>query len=245
VFPRSCAGCGSGPWPFCRGCAAGLEPLGPPWCRRCGRPSPIDVDACRDCPPPPIASARSAFAYRGPARQAVRRLKFSGWRGVGDALARAVVALGPPPADAVTWVPLASRRRAERGFDQARVLAGALARALDTPLGAYVRRVRPTAPQARRSRTERFDAMAGAFAPLPRRRAPATVLLVDDVLTTGATAAACAAALEEAGAGAIHLLTACRSFSDRAARVAAPGPPSLYSRPCSRPGLWLPGEPPR
>jgi len=173
------------------------------------------VDTCRDCPPAPIVSARAAFAYRGPAREAVHRLKFSGWRGVGEALARALVALGPPAADAVTWVPLAPRRRAARGFDQAQVLALALARELDLPSAAFVRRRSAAGTQARRAREERFATMAGAFAPLRRRPSPPTLLLVDDVLTTGATAAACAAALADAGAQTIHLLTACRSFSDR------------------------------
>jgi ComF family protein len=196
-----------------------LVPLGPPWCRRCGRPSATDVERCGDCPQGPITSARAAFAYRGPARDAVHRLKFSGWRGVGDALAAALAALGPPPADAVTWVPLAPRRRAERGFDQARVLARALARELGLPAAAFVRRTMATAPQSRRTREERLHAMAGAFACIPHRPPPARVLLVDDVLTTGATASACAAALLDGGARDVHLLTACRSFTDR-----PPGP---------------------
>jgi ComF family protein len=183
----------------------------------------VDVDACRDCPPAPISSARSAFAYRGPAKDAVHRLKFSGWRGVGEALAQAVVALGPPPADAVTWVPLARRRRAERGYDQAQVLARALGRELGLPSDAFVRRIRTTGRQARRTREERLRAMAGAFAPLGRGgSAPSSVLLVDDVLTTGATAAACAEALVAAGARAIHLVTACRSFSDVGRGVRSP-----------------------
>jgi len=224
LFPRVCAGCGTGPWPFCGVCADALIPLQPPWCRRGGRPSAAAVESCRDCPPASIASVRSAFAYRGPARAAVHRLKFSGWRGVGEALAAAIAALGPPPADAVTWVPLASRRRAERGFDQARVLAQALARELDLPAAAFLRRTTATAPQSRRTRDERLRAMAGAFAPVPRRPPPARLLLVDDVLTTGATASACAGALLEAGAREIHVLTACRSFSDRGAdRPPGPG----------------------
>lgn len=133
---------------------------------------------------------------------------------MGEALAAAVAALGPPPADAVTWVPLARRRRAERGFDQARVLARALARELDLPAVALVRRTTATTPQSRRTREERLRAMHGAFAPASGRPAPARILLVDDVLTTGATVSACAAVLCEAGAREIHVLTACRSFSD-------------------------------
>jgi competence protein ComFC len=133
---------------------------------------------------------------------------------VGEALAAAVAALGPPPADAVTWVPLARRRRAERGFDQARVLARALARELDLPAVALVRRTTATTPQSRRTREERLLAMHGAFESASSQPAPARVLLVDDVLTTGATASACAAVLSEAGAREIHVLTACRSFSD-------------------------------
>jgi ComF family protein len=219
LFPRACAGCGAGPWPFCEPCTRALVPLRPPWCSRCGRPSPADVDRCRDCPPPPITSARSAFAYQGPAKDAVRRLKFSGWRGVGEALAGALAALDPPPADAVSWVPLARERRVERGFDQAAVLARALARELGLPSGAFVRRTRETAPQSRRTREERLRAMTDAFARIPGTPAPERLLLVDDVLTTGATASSCAAALLEAGAREIHLLAACRSFTDR-----PPGP---------------------
>jgi ComF family protein len=215
LFPRACAGCGAGPWPFCETCTGALVPLEPPWCRRCGLPSVTDLDGCRDCPPAQVASARAAFVYRGPARAAVHRLKFSGWRGVGEALAAALAALGPPPADAVTWVPLAPRRRAERGFDQARVLARALGRELGLPTAAFVRRTKATAPQSRRGREERLRAMAGAFAGIPHRPPPLRLLLVDDVLTTGATASACAAALLEAGAREIHLLTACRSFTER------------------------------
>ena len=223
LFPRACAGCGAGSWPFCERCADALVPLQPPWCRRCGRPAPTEVDSCRDCPPAPIDSARSAFVYRGPARDAVHRLKFSGWRGVGEALAAAVAALGPPPAGAGSGVARARRRRAERGFDQARVLARALARELDLPAVALIRRRTATTPQSRRTREERLRAMHGAFASASRRPAPARVLLVDDVLTTGATVSACAAVLSEAGVREIHVVTACRSFSDR--RSGADRPP--------------------
>jgi predicted amidophosphoribosyltransferase len=127
VFPRRCAGCADGPWPFCERCRDQLIPLSPPWCRRCGRPAETPVPDCADCPPPPVSSARSPFLYDGPARQAVHRLKFSGWRDVGSALASAIAACEDlPAADVITWVPLARRRLSDRGYDQARVLASGL-----------------------------------------------------------------------------------------------------------------------
>ena len=161
-----------------------LRPLAPPWCERCGSPSILPVPACGDCPPPPLDSTRAAFVFEGPARRAIHRLKFSGWRDVAAAMADAMAAVGPPAAaDVVTWVPLARGRRAERGYDQARALAVALAHRLDLPAVRLLRRPVATGPQARRSGEERRAAMHGAFRAV--RPVPQRVLVVDDVLTTG------------------------------------------------------------
>src|SRR5205085_9665718 len=92
-------------------------------CRRCGRPTDVPMSYCLDCPPPPIAVARSPFLFRGPVRSAVHRLKLAGWRAVADALGDAMAAVNVFRADAVTWVPLSRLRLAERGYDQARSLA--------------------------------------------------------------------------------------------------------------------------
>ena len=236
VFPARCAGCGDGPWPFCDDCVRGLVALEPPWCERCGQPRPVTVPRCIDCPPDPVAGARAPFLYTGPARRAIHRLKFSGWRHVADALALAMVEVGPAHADAVTWVPLGRRRLAERGYDQAHALARAVAVRLRLPLIRCTRRVIATGPQARRSGEERRAAMVGAFA--PRREAPVgRILLVDDVLTTGATAASCARAVIEAGGREVVLLTAARASARHGGR--------RYTRSGSQPGLWLPGDIPR
>jgi predicted amidophosphoribosyltransferase len=155
-----------------------------------------------------------------------------------------MVAAGAPAADAVTWVPLARRRLAERGYDQARALAIAVGARLDLPVVRLTRRAVATAPQARRPGEERRKAMRGAFEPLAHPSVPARVLLVDDVLTTGATAAACAEALTTSGVRDVALLTAARAFAGKGPGEHA-GEHRGYTRSGSQPGLWLPGEPPR
>ncbi|TMK46570.1 MAG: ComF family protein [Actinobacteria bacterium] len=228
LFPNRCAGCGSGPWPFCAGCVAQLVALSPPWCERCGVPWSGARPRCPECPPAEIDLARAPFLFHGPARHAVHRLKFAGWRPVAAALGGAMVAVWPPSAepDAVTWVPLSRRRLSERGFDQARALAEAVSAASSVGTVPLLERTLDLPPQARRRGEERRAAMAGAFRPVGP--CPARVILVDDVLTTGATAGACARALREAGARHVTVLTAAR---------AVPAPlPARYTRGGLTPG---------
>jgi len=109
-------------------------------------------------------------------------------------------------------VPLHPRRRRERGFNQAELLAGELSAGtgLEVASGALVRR-KDTAPQAGLSAAQRRENVAGAFAVRKRAQiADRVVVVVDDVLTTGATALACARALREGGAGEVRLLAAAR-----------------------------------
>jgi competence protein ComFC len=224
LFPRRCAGCGSGPWPFCRRCRAGLVVLGEPRCERCGAPSPRPVSRCRDCPPLSIAIARAPFGFEGPVRRAVHRLKFGGWQAVAEALAEAMARTWSGetwPADVVTWVPLSRERLAVRGYDQARGLVRAVAPRIGISAEPLVRRVGDPGPQARRGGLARREAMRGVFA--PAMDVSGRVLLVDDVLTTGATAGACADALLAGGASSVGVLTAARSVSS----ARRPGPPIL------------------
>ncbi len=222
LFPRRCAGCSGAGVPFCLACSAELVPLRPPGCRRCGTPMERSVDACPDCPPLEISWSRAAFLYEGSVRRALLRVKFDGARSTAEAFAPAIARLldGSRPPDVVTWVPLGRRRRRARGFDQAEVLARAMAGAASLPMAGLLRRVVDTPPQARRSASERRLGFAGAFVAVAR--APARVLVVDDVLTTGATAAECARVLRAAGALEIGVITVARSLG-------GPRPPRCYT----------------
>jgi len=220
LFPRACAGCGAGSWPFCPACWTALALFQPPWCARCGRPLEVSVDRCADCPPGDLAWVRSAFLYEGPARRGLMRLKFASLRSLAEAFSPWMVqalARSPPPGDGLgvdlthvlTWVPLGRGRKRARGFDQAEALTRALSRRLRLPMQPLLRRTKETDPQARRRGADRRLALAGAFEPVVDP--PPRLILVDDVLTSGATAAECARVLRRAGALEVGLLTAARA----------------------------------
>lgn len=159
-----------------------------------------------------IDGARAPFIYDGPLAKAIRGMKFSGWHALGSHLAGAMAEVAGDllPADVITWVPLSRRRLRRRGFDQAEVIARALGALLELPVSPLLRRIRDTRAQARTGGAERRRALIEAFIARGAVRGP--VLLVDDVLTTGATAAACAGVLKRHGAGHISVLTAARSL---------------------------------
>jgi ComF family protein len=169
--------------------------------------------------------------------------KFGRQASVAEALAPAMVEslahaarAGPSVEDIVlTWVPLGKRRKRDRGYDQAEVLARAVGALAGRPVIRLLDRAIETAPQARKRAAERSHALLGAFraatSPPPR------VVLVDDVLTTGSTAEACAASLLEAGAVEVGVLTAARSLG-------GPIPGRCYDPP--RASAWVcgcPGDP--
>jgi len=183
-------------------------------------------DELEDGPPPPAVCtacvadgpaydySRSAAVYGGVLREALHRLKFGGRRALARPLADlAVEQCGPSLPDgiaAIVPVPLAGDRERERGFNQAALLAERVAQGLALPVRArWLARGRATRPQSDLPAAERSANVRGAF-----RAAPAVagrhVLLVDDVLTTGATLAECARALRAAGADRIGALTVAR-----------------------------------
>ena len=220
-WPPACPVCGEAAWEdlgLCVLCAAALPPPGPR-CPRCGRHAPFtgQTDPCPRCLDEDLRLDQvvAAWSYRGVARDLVLALKFGGRlgalaplvRGVSEALARRRI-----PGDLVVPVPLCARRRRQRGYDQADLIATRVARALDLEIAhrALVRR-RDTPPQAGLSRSRRLRSLRGAFHADAKVLDGRAVILVDDVLTTGGTARACATALRRAGAPAVVAAVACRT----------------------------------
>ncbi|MCU0561053.1 MAG: ComF family protein [Desulfobacterales bacterium] len=210
---------------FCPGCLQALVPLENPMCACCGTtmsggegPQPLCAP-CRE-QAPAFDRARAAFAYRGSLREVVQCLKYRGRtqlaRPLGPLMHAAYRRFWQPPAvDLILPVPLHRRRLRERGFNQALLLVRRWPWAAGEPrvpveCGVLVR-TRATAPQAGLDRRARRANISGAFAVRhPVRVAGRRLLLVDDVITTGATVGECARVLKQSGAAAVDVLALAR-----------------------------------
>jgi predicted amidophosphoribosyltransferase len=155
--------------------------------------------------PPAVPGIAALFAYTGAGRDLVAGLKYRNGRAVLGWLGVALARLVPPGAtEVVTWAPTHPERRRARGYDQAALLARAVAQQLAVPCSRLLRRTDRAGPQTGRPRAGR---LAGpAF--VATRAVPRAVLLVDDVVTTGATLRGAAQALEAAGARQVVLVAA-------------------------------------
>lgn len=229
LFPPRCLACEvfawDGPIPGLCGRCVGSLPVIVAGCPRCGRDATSFGSTGTDRPPAHCAICRheatdldgvvAALRYRDLARDLVLGLKFHRRTPaaipLGRLLAEALRARGRP-GDLVVPVPLSAARARERGHNQADELARVVATALDLPRdGRALRRVRETRPQSGLARGMRRRNPRGAFRARRERVAGRCVLLIDDVVTTGATASACARALRRAGAARVVLGATCRA----------------------------------
>jgi ComF family protein len=227
AYPPLCAACGAraeGPTAphLCASCAAAIVPIGADVCRRCGRDlgpgvgERPDCDTCRRLEPR-FRRAVASGRYEGVLRTLVHELKFARQMHVARCLGArvaAVVAADPEflEADLLVPVPLHAARERARRFNQAALIAIHAGKALDRPVAPRaMKRLRPTPTQAKLDRAERLKNLEGAFCVRrPAEVAGKTVLLVDDVMTTGATGSECARALRDAGARRVYVAAAAR-----------------------------------
>jgi ComF family protein len=143
------------------------------------------------------------LAYEGPAQGVVRALKFRGATGVAQAMAAQIAANAPPgwlaPPQQLVPVPLHPARARRRGYNQAERIGAALAERTGLNMNDCLVRAGPRGTQVGRDRAQRLEGIAGTVRLAPNRAPPQRAVLVDDVVTTGATLAACARVLAESG----------------------------------------------
>src|SRR4051794_12779588 len=225
LWPARCAGCDERVNPaatFCPPCEATLVPLAGA-CPTCALPR--EGDSCRCAADPfPFSQARAAFAYGAAVSDALLRFKHGGRLDLARPLGRSLwPALEPllEGADAVLPVPLHPRRLRARGFNQALELTSAARAAVGrgTPWPPLwvdaLRRIRDTPVLGRLSPRERRALVAGAFTvPAPARVQGKVLLVIDDVMTTGATLAGCAQVLRAAGAVEVRVASFARALAN-------------------------------
>lgn len=215
VFPPRCVNCTRVNQTLCQTCLATVQTIASPVCLRCGVPLRTAHAACPDCRthPPTISRIQSACWHEGALREAIHALKYKRRRDVALPLARLLgtaLSTSTVQYDLITSVPLHPMREQERGYNQAELLAQHAAKGYHLPYQRILQRTRATEDQVGLDAPARRANVANAFTADASQCADKTVLIIDDVCTTGATLNACAAALFQARAQAVYGLTVAR-----------------------------------
>jgi predicted amidophosphoribosyltransferase len=211
LLPQRCVVCGCGGRQLCAACRDELPRIEPPLCARCGAPTAWPVERCRECAGRRLgfASARAAVGYDAAARRLVHAWKERGLRRLAVEAAQLVAERLPvPEVEVLTFVPADRGRRLERGHNPAERLALELATLWELPCLLLLER-KHSGRQRGRSAVERRT-VRGAFR--ATGESPRKVAVIDDVYTTGATAAASATALRAAGARRVEAIAFARAL---------------------------------
>jgi ComF family protein len=207
ALPPTCAGCGREGDVLCAGCRPALD-------ARLELPAGVPIGMPADLPYP-LLQVEWCAPFAGTVRAALHQLKYAGERRLAQPLGQAVArrwARAGQGATVVVPVPVHATRERQRGYDQASLIAGVAANSLGLPCVRVLERARATVAQFELGRDERSSNVTGAFR--LRLGVPSVagqwVLLLDDVVTTGSTLAACAAALEAGGALAVSAIAVAR-----------------------------------
>lgn len=226
VYPRTCSACSrnlpEASENLCWDCRADILPVNQPYCSRCGDPVSGSIDheyICHFCyhNNPGFDLARSAAHYSGPVADMLKALKYQQSVWLVPDIAALLVPLvhqhiGIERIDTVTAVPLHHSRRRVREFNQSALIAARLAREIERDyMGRIVVRHRKTPSQTSLTAAQRISNVKGCFTSKNRSwLAGRNILLVDDVMTTGATVSECARTLKKGGANAVYVVTVAR-----------------------------------
>ncbi len=217
IFPPRCGGCGQADTRWCHTCNQKVVRIIEPLCHICGKPLEAS-GTCLECQthPPHYAGLRSWGRYNQNLRLAIHRLKYRGDISLGDVLSVPMIEMLkelPWKIDLVSPVPIGLVRRAKRGYNQSALLAFpiALKMGIDYQPKSIIK-IRDTTSQVGLSKEQRKENVMGAFRSDERWVKDRVVLVVDDVVTSGATIEACARSLKEANAAEVYGLTLARAW---------------------------------
>jgi ComF family protein len=219
LYPARCPLCGNTPdvfvhSPFCRSCWSEVQRYTGPSCRICALPFTSEhSNICGQClkKAPPFSRVISYGLYEGVIREAINQFKFFGLRRLSEPLGNLLLGLELPAADGVVPVPLTLRRLRERGFNQSLLIARIIAKEIRAPLLMDIlTKEKETHPQIGLTARERLLNLRNAFAVNGSLKGM-RLLLVDDVMTTGATVTECSKQLMRSGAEEIIVVTLARA----------------------------------
>jgi ComF family protein len=207
LFPPRCINCDTPAGWLCSDCLKAIPLLAGEICFHCGTPKTSTAIFCRQCQQHPLqylSGIRAAALFENnPLRNAIHFLKYRNHKAVAAVLAQILQAAYVRftlTADVIVPVPLHSSRFKERGYNQCELLANELGKLLNMPVNTTtLYRARPTKTQMKLTAAERHQNMHNAFACRDQQLAGKTILLIDDVCTTGSTLDACAASLQQSG----------------------------------------------
>jgi ComF family protein len=191
-------------------------------CQKCGKPTSIEVDECRQCRDKPIyfSAARSTAIYEGNLREAIHKFKYDNGKPLGDIFAKLSHRVLKKEKDffdidMVTYVPLGRKKELERGYNQSKLIAESVSSLISKPCFSILIRIRETEDQSKLDMDKRHTNIKNVFlvskkVNIKKKR----ILLVDDVYTTGATVNECSKMLKSAGAEDVRVLTVARTEID-------------------------------
>lgn len=219
-FPKICVGCGTYGSFLCQNCATKIEVIKTATCPECGKISQLGK-YCTNC------KARLHFSLdavliaarfdAGPTKELIHNLKYNGLAELsellGEIVYKRILAESPMSNLIVTFVPLHRRRLGDRGYNQAELIANYVCHRLDVPCAQTLKRIRNTTTQTKLSRQDRLANIQSAFRCIsPEIVVSKNILLIDDVMTTGATLNECAKVLKKAGAKKVFAAVVARNI---------------------------------